>query len=153
MVRVLFICLGNICRSPMAEFIFKDMVEKEGLAHKFTIASAATSREEEGNPVYPPARAELLKHGIRCEGKRARTLKKEDYEKFDYLIAMDNQNIRNIEKITGKREGKIRKLLSFAGEDGEIADPWYYGGFDRTYADIERGLSAFLRLLVEGGEV
>lgn len=153
MVKVLFVCLGNICRSPMAEFIFKDMVEKEGLDDKFLIESRGTSNEEEGNPVYPPAREELKKHGIHCDGKLSRPLKKADYDDFDYLLAMDNMNLKNIERITGKKGGKIQKLLVYAGEKGEIADPWYYGGFDRTFEEIKRGLSAFLSYLKERGEV
>lgn len=153
MIKVLFICLGNICRSPISEFVMKDMVHRMGLKDKFLIQSAATSREEEGNPVYPPARAELLKHGIRCDGKKSEVLRKEDYEKFDYLIGMDNMNIRNIERITGQKGGKIYKLLSFAGSDGEIADPWYHGGFDKTYEDVIRGCEGFLQFLKDKGEI
>ena len=128
--RVLFVCHGNICRSPMAEFYMKDLVAKRGLSDRFEIASAATSTEEiwngVGNPVYPPAREELRKHGIGCEGKRAVQLKASDYEDFDYLIGMDAMNIRNMERMTGHRSGeKIRKLLSFAGSDADVRDPWY----------------------------
>lgn len=153
MIKVLFICLGNICRSPIAEFVFKDMVEKEGLSSHFQIASAATSREEEGNSVYPPAKAVLKKHGIQCDGKKSVLLKSEDYGNYDFLIGMDNMNIRNIERITGKKGGKISKLLSFVGEEGEISDPWYHGGFDKTYEDIERGLKGFLDFLKETGRI
>lgn len=149
MIKILFICHGNICRSPMAEFILKDMVKKAGLTDRFYIASAATSTEEiwngVGNPVYPPAREELAKHGISCEGKRAVQLTKADYGKYDYLIGMDSANIRNMKRMLGgDPENKIYKLLSFAGSEGDIADPWYTGRFEPTYADAARGCEAFL---------
>ena len=151
MIKVLFICHGNICRSPMAEFILKDMVTKKGIADKFYIASAATSTEEIwngiGNPVYPPAKAELAKHGISCDGKRAVQLKKEDYDDYDYLIGMDTMNIRNIERITGHRGGKIHLLLEYAGSKEGIRDPWYSGDFGETYRDVMKGCSAFLEYL------
>ena len=120
MIKILFVCHGNICRSPMAEFVMKDLVQKAGLADQFYIASAATSTEEiwngVGNPVYPPAKAELARHGIGCEGKRAVQLTRKDYEKFDYLIGMDSANIRNMHRMLGgDPEGKIFRLLSFAG--------------------------------------
>lgn len=158
MVKVLFICHGNICRSPMAEFYMKDLVAKRGLSDRFEIASAATSTEEiwngVGNPVYPPAREELRKHGIGCEGKRAVQLKASDYEYFDYLIGMDSMNIRNMERMTGHRNGeKIRKLLSFAGSDADVRDPWYTERFDEAYRDIEKGCNAFLDFLIREGEV
>ena len=154
MIRVLFICHGNICRSPMAEFVLKDMVAKRGLAGRFEIASAATSTEEiwngVGNPVYPPAREELAKHGIGCEGKRAVQLKKSDYDSYDYLIGMDTMNMRNMERITGHSSGgKMRMLLEYAGEARGIADPWYSGAFDVTYRDVVTGCSAFLEYLEE----
>lgn len=156
MIKVLFVCHGNICRSPMAEFILKDMVRKQGLADQFYIASAATSTEEiwngSGNPVYPPAKAELAKHGLSCEGKRAVQLKREDYEKYDYLIGMDSANIRNMNRILGgDPEGKIYKLLSFAGSDRDVADPWYTGKFDVTYKDIEVGCEAFFDYILSKG--
>ena len=151
MIKILFICHGNICRSPMAEFILKDMVTKKGIADKFYIASAATSTEEIwngiGNPVYPPARAELAKHGISCDGKRAVQLKKEDYDDYDYLIGMDTMNIRNIERITGHRGGKIHLLLEYAGSNEGIRDPWYSGDFGETYRDVVKGCTAFLEYL------
>ena len=152
MIKVMFICHGNICRSPMAEFILKDMVNKHGIGEQFEIASSATSREEiwggVGNPVYPPARKELAAHGISCEGKRAVQLEKSDYDYYDYLLCMDNTNMRNAKNIIGNdRENKLRLLLSFTENGGSIADPWYFGNFDRTYDDIVRGCEAFLKFL------
>lgn len=152
MIKVLFICHGNICRSPMAEFILKDMVKKLGMQDQFYIASAATSTEEiwgdRGNPVYPPARKKLAEHGISCQGKYAVQLKREDYAKYDYLIGMDSANIRNMERICGgDPEGKIYRMLSFAGVNRDVADPWYTGNFDVTYDDIMQGLQGFLAYL------
>ena len=152
MIKVMFVCHGNICRSPMAEFILKDMVRKIDAEKDFRIASCATSREEIwggiGNPVYPPAKEELAKHGISCEGKRAVQLKKEDYNKYDYLLCMDQTNIRNAGRIIGSDpENKLRLLLSFTDEGGSIADPWYFGNFDRTYSDIVRGCRGLLHFL------
>lgn len=145
MIKILFVCHGNICRSPMAEFVMKDLVKKAGVAEDFEIASAATSREELGNPVYPPARRKLREHGIDCSGKTARQLQKEDYIHYDYLIGMDRYNLRNMERMLGGDPNhKIRLLLSFAGEDREIADPWYTGGFDETYDDVLTGCQALL---------
>ncbi len=157
MVKILFVCHGNICRSPMAEFVFKNMVKEAGLADRFEIASAATSSEEiwggVGNPVYPPAREELARHGISCAGKRAVQLKKKDYDYYDYLIGMDTMNIRNMERMTGHKGGKISLLLQYAGRNESIADPWYSGQFDVTYRDIVEGCSAFLEFLRERGEI
>ena len=149
--KVMFICHGNICRSPMAEFILKDMVRRRGIEDDFVIASSATSREEiwgeVGNPVYPPAQRELAAHGISCEGKRAVQLTKGDYKLYDYLLCMDKNNLRNAKRIVGHdRDNKLRLLLSYAG-GGDIADPWYCGNFSRTYADIVRGCEGFLREL------
>lgn len=153
MIKILFICHGNICRSPMAEFIMKKKVHDLGLSNQFYIASAATSSEEiwngVGNPVYPPAREELARHGIFCEGKRAVRLVKSDYEKYDYLIGMDRMNIRNIEKITGHKGGKIQLLLSYCGRDDSVADPWYTGDFQTAYRDVQDGCDAFLDYLQE----
>lgn len=151
MVRILFVCHGNICRSPMAEFVMKDLVKKAGLAGEFEIASAATSCEELGNPVYPPARRKLREHGIDCSGKTARRLEKGDYAHYDYLIGMDRYNLRNMERMLGGDPNqKIRLLLSFAGEDREISDPWYTGNFDETYDDVLTGCRALLAELTGG---
>ncbi|WP_276951745.1 low molecular weight protein-tyrosine-phosphatase [Acetatifactor muris] len=152
MIKILFICHGNICRSPMAEFIMKDLVEKAGLSNQFHIASAATSTEEIwngiGNPVYPPARQKLAEHGIGCEGKRAVQLQHSDYAKYDYLIGMDSANIRNMHRMLGgDPEGKVAKLLSFAGSDRDISDPWYTGDFETTYRDVIEGCEALLEQL------
>lgn len=153
MIKVLFVCLGNICRSPMAEFVLKDMVQKQGIADQFYIASAATSSEEiyrgVGNPVYPPAKQELARHGISCEGKRAVQLVKSDYERYDYLIGMEDVNLRNMRRIFGEdREHKVYRLLEFTDEPGrQIADPWYSGNFELTYRQIEEGCAAFLKWL------
>ena len=158
MIKVLFICHGNICRSPMAEFVLKDLVARRGLAGQFEIASAATSTEEiwngVGNPVYPPARAELAKHGIKCDGKRAVQLKASDYDYYDYLIGMDSMNIRNIERMTGHARGdKIKLLLEYAGRADDIRDPWYSHAFDETYRDVVDGCTAFLDFLQKEGKI
>ena len=156
MTRILFVCHGNICRSPMAEFVLKDMVKKRGLADRFEIASAATSTEEiwngVGNPVYPPAKKELARHGLSCEGKRAVQLKASDYDHYDYLIGMDKMNMRNMERMTGHPAGgKMRMLLEYAGQQRGITDPWYSGEFDVTYEDVVTGCSAFLDYLEDEG--
>lgn len=152
MIRVLFVCHGNICRSPMAEFIFKNMVKEAGLAERFVIASAATSSEEVwggiGNPVYPPAREELARHGISCAGKRAVQMRKDDYPKYDYILGMEYRNIRNIDRIIGADpEQKVHRLLDYSENPRDIADPWYTGNFKRTYEDIIEGCEAFLAWL------
>lgn len=146
--RILFVCHGNICRSPMAEFILKDMVVRRGIADQFHIASAATSREEIGNPVYPPAVRELARHGISAAGKYAIQLRAEDYDNYDYLLAMERYNLANMMRIlNGDPEGKVRLLLDFTDHPGDIADPWYCGHFDRTYEDICRGCEGLLATL------
>ncbi|MFR8052577.1 MAG: low molecular weight protein-tyrosine-phosphatase [Negativibacillus massiliensis] len=148
MIKVLFICHGNICRSPMGEFILKKMVKEKGLADKFEIASAATSTEEIGNPVYPPAKRKLKEHGIDCSGKYAVQLKRSDYDRYDYFLCMDNRNIQNTLRIFGSDpEGKVSLLLSYCGERREVADPWYTDDFDTAYDDIWRGCRAFLEKL------
>ena len=148
MIKVLFICHGNICRSPMGEFILKKMVKEKGLADEFQIASAATSTEEIGNPVYPPAKRKLKEHGIDCSGKYAVQLKRSDYDRYDYFLCMDNRNIQNTLRIFGSDpEGKVSLLLSYCGERREVDDPWYTDGFDTAYDDIWRGCRAFLEKL------
>ena len=145
MIRILFVCHGNICRSPMAEFVFKDMVNKRGLEDNFLIASAATSSEEIGNAVHYGTRNKLKKYGISVEGKYAVRLKKQDYEKYDYLIGMDQINVTNMRRIIGADPlNKLSRLLEFAGEHRDIADPWYTGDFDRTYDDVVKGCKALL---------
>ena len=153
MTRILFVCHGNICRSPMAEFILKDMVEKRHIKDKFIIASAATSTEEIwgdiGNPVYPPAREKLASVGISCKGKRAVQVKKSDYQSYDYLICMDFNNVRNLRRIIGEdKDGKVSMLLDYTKRPGaSIADPWYTGNFDSTYYDVKEGCTKFLEYL------
>lgn len=144
MIKILFVCYGNICRSPMAEFVLRDMVAKQGLSDQFFISSAATSTEEIGNPVHPGTRKKLKEFNITTDGKYAVQLLRKDYDRYDYLIGMDNANIRNMERMLGHRGGKIHKLLEFAGSDAEVADPWYTGDFDRTYQDINKGCEALL---------
>ena len=154
MVKLLFVCHGNICRSPMAEFYMKDLVERSGLADRFTIASAATSTEEIGNGVYPPARQELARHGISCAGHAARQLTKADYGRWDLLIGMDSANRRNMERICGgDPEGKICLLLDFTSRPGEVADPWYTGDFSATWRDVESGCNGLLDKLKEEGRI
>ena len=154
MIRVLFICHGNICRSPMAEFIFRDMVAKRGLAAEFSIASAATSREEIGNPVYPPAKRKLKEHGIDPAGKTARQMTAQDYKDYDYLLAAERYNIRNMERITGgDPQHKIFRLLDFSDRPRDIADPWYTGDFDEAWDDIVEGCQAFLKWLEKEGKI
>ncbi len=148
-VRIMFVCHGNICRSPMAEFILKDMLKKEGLSSRVTVTSSATSTEEiwngVGNPVYPPAKRELALHGLTCEGKRAVQLTRGDYSQYDLLIGMDSANIRNMHRILGgDPQGKIRKLMDYTACGGDVADPWYTGNFDVTYRDIAAGCRGLL---------
>ena len=148
MTKILFVCHGNICRSPMAEFVMKDMAEKAKVSHRFTIASAAVSDEEVGNPVYPPARRELQKHGIACAGHRARQLTAADYHRFDYLIGMESANVRNMLRITGgDPDGKISRCLDHTSRSGDVADPWYTGDFTATWRDVSEGCAALLREL------
>lgn len=149
MIRIMFVCHGNICRSPMAEFILRDMVKKQGREEEFVVVSSATSREEiwgeRGNPVYPPAKAELEKHGISCDGKYAVQLKKSDYDKYDLFVCMDSANVRNAIRILGADEKKkVKKLMSFTGSNKDVADPWYSGDFEVTYKDIYQGCKAII---------
>ena len=153
MVKVLFICHGNICRSPMAEFVMKDLVEKAGLSRAFEIESAATSSEELGNPVYPPASRKLAEHGISCNGKTARRMTRDDYRRFDLLIGMDDANIRNMTRIAGgDPEGKIHLLLDYAERHDEVDDPWYTGNFQAAWNDILEGCTALLNCLIPHGQ-
>ncbi|MBQ8388781.1 MAG: low molecular weight phosphotyrosine protein phosphatase [Clostridia bacterium] len=150
MKKIMFVCHGNICRSPMAEFILKDMAENGGV--ELLIASSATSTEEIrngiGNPVYPPAREELARHGLSCAGKRAVQLKAEDYGKYDLFVGMDSANIRNMHRILGgDPQGKIRKLMDYTPRGGDVADPWYSDRFDIAYRDIYDGCRALLDAL------
>ena len=148
MIKIMFICHGNICRSPMAEFVLKDMVKKRGLEDKFVITSCATSTEEIGNPVHHGTRNKLAEFGISVKGKVAVQLTKSDYDKYDYLIAMDANNIRNIFRIIGSDpQNKVCKLLEFADSTSDIADPWWTGDFDETYDDILKGCNALLEKL------
>ena len=146
-VSVMFICHGNICRSPMAEFFMKDLVKKAGLGDRILVASAATSSEEIGNPVYPPARRELARHGLGCAGKTAQRMTARDYRECDYLIYMERYNLRNMLRIVDDPEGKMRPLMSFAGRDEDIEDPWYTGNFSGVYAQIEAGCRGLLETL------
>ena len=148
MIKILFICHGNICRSPMVEFCFREMVEKAGLSGEIQTASAATSGEELGNPVYPPARRQLEKRGISCEGKRARRLTRQDYQAYDLLLGMDRANLRNMERLFGgDPAGKLGLLLDYTDAPGEVADPWYTGDFDAAWRDISRGCQGLLSAL------
>ena len=159
MIKVLFVCHGNICRSPIAEFVLKDIVAQAGLTAHFHIASAATSTEEiwngVGNPVYPPARDILACHGISCAGKRAVQVRKSDYANYDYLICMDTHNIRNLTRIIGPDgEGKVSLLLDYTDHKGRsIPDPWYTGDFETTYRDVLEGCRAFLKHLQKEGKI
>ena len=151
---IMFVCHGNICRSPMAELIFKDMLSRNGLEGTVTVSSAATSDEEiyrgVGNPVYPPAREELEKHGISSEGKRAVKLQKTDYENYDLFLCMDDRNIKNTLSIFGgDPEGKVTKLLSLTGSYRDVADPWYSGDFNAAYNDIYKGCAALLKIILD----
>ena len=150
MTRILFICHGNICRSPMAEMIMKELVRRKHLEHCFDIASCATSTEEIGNPVYPPARAELARQNIPCERRGARQITRLDYEAYDLLICMDGNNLRNLRRIIpSDPAGKVHKLMEYAGSNADVADPWYTDRFDICYNDILSGCEGLLNALLE----
>ena len=145
MTKILFICLGNICRSPMAEFVMKDLVQKAGLESQFHIESAATSREEIGNPVYPPVRRKLAEHGISCEGHAACQLTAQDYEEYDLLIGMEGANLKNMQRICGGDPArKMHRLLDYTDRSGDVDDPWYTGDFEATWRDVSTGCQGLL---------
>lgn len=149
MIKVLFVCHGNICRSPMAEFVMKDIVKQHGKSPEFEIASAATSTEEIGNPVYPPARAELAVHGLSCEGKRAVQMTCKDYEYYNYIVAMDRFNLRNMKRFVGDDpENKVSLLLDYTSNPGDVADPWYSGDFKKTWNDVLKGCEGLYKHVV-----
>ena len=149
MKKILFVCHGNICRSPMAEFVMKKLVADQGMADRFEIASAATSTEEIGNGVYPPVRRLLAAHGMDCFEKTARQLTKADYQKFDLLVGMDNANFRNMNRICGgDPEGKIHLLMEYTDRHGEVADPWYTGDFEATWRDVNEGCRGILKAIL-----
>lgn len=155
MIKVLFVCHGNICRSPMAEFLFKDLVAKKGKAKEFEIASAATSQEEIGNGVYPPAFKLLKDLGIDASKKIARQITRKDLNYYDFIIVMDKNNLYNLERLFGQEgQDKIFKCLDFSSRVGDdIADPWYTRDFNRTYEDLKEGLNAFYDTLIENGMI
>jgi len=142
MIKVLILCHGNICRSPMGEYVLKDMVAKAGMAERFEIASAAVSREEIGNPVYPPARRELAKHGIRCDGHAAHQITRQELEYYDHIYYMDESNARYLRRLFGADAAKCQPLL-----DRDVADPWYTGDFTQTWEDINEGCRRILEEL------
>lgn len=145
MIKILFVCHGNICRSPMAEFVMKDLVKKADRAAEFEIASAATSTEEIGNPVYPPARRKLAEHGISCTGKTARQLTRADYDRWDLLIGMDQANLRNMRRLfPDDPEQKLHLLMDYTSRPGQVADPWYTGDFEATWRDVLEGCRGLL---------
>ena len=148
MTKILFICLGNICRSPMAEFVMKELVRRAGRSNEFQIASAATSTEELGNPIYPPARRTLAEHGIPLENRRARQMSRADYDKYDLLIGMDASNLRDMRAICGgDPAGKLRLLMDYTSHPHNVADPWFTGNFDATWKDVWEGCTALLENL------
>ena len=149
MTRILFVCLGNICRSTMAEYVMRHLVHERGLEGSIIADSAGTSTEELGNPVYPPARRMLARHGISCSGKTAVQMTKSDYDKYDYIVAMDSMNVRNIMRIIGSdTKSKVSMLLDFTDHPRSVADPWYTGDFDSTYSDVTEGCQALLNTII-----
>jgi protein-tyrosine-phosphatase len=155
-IRILFVCWGNICRSPMAEFVMKDLVKRAGMEDRFEIASAGTSGEEigwdgVGNPVYPPARKKLAEHGLNCEGKRARRITRADYGRWDLLLGMEEMNLDHMKRIFGgDPEGKVRRLLDYTERPRDITDPWFSGDFDAAWRDIAEGCAALFDTLTKG---
>ena len=147
--KILFVCHGNICRSPMAEFVMKHLVEQAGLSDQFEIASAATSTEEIGNPVYPPAKRKLAENGISCHGKTARQITLDDYRHYDYIIVMDRNNLRNMKWMLGEdKDHKISLLMDYTDRPGEVADPWYTGDFEATWRDVLEGCEGLLKTII-----
>lgn len=150
MTKILFVCHGNICRSPMAEYVMKDLVQKAGLSDQFEIASAATSTEEIGNPVYPPARRKLAEHNISCEGHAARQIIRADYDRYDFIIGMDQANLRNMLRLFGTDPAnKVHLLLDYTQQPGEVADPWYTGNFECTWKDVLSGCTGLLQHILQ----
>lgn len=149
MIKIMFVCLGNICRSPMAEFVLKDLVRKRNLENEFFISSSATSSEEVGNDVHYGTKMKLNSVEIPLEKRKAVKLKKEDYDKYDYILGMEDRNIKNIIRIVGQdKENKVYRLLDFSNNPRDIADPWYTGNFDKTYEDILEGCNSLLEKLL-----
>ena len=149
MVKILFVCHGNICRSPMAEFVMKNMVKEKGIADRFEIASAATSTEALGESVYPPARRKLDEHGISCSGKTSRRMTKNDYSYYDFIIAMDRNNLRNMVRFVGNDPlNKVSLLMDYSDTPKDVADPWYTGDFNQTWKDINAGCEGLLKRLI-----
>lgn len=147
MKKLLFVCHGNICRSPMAEFVMKKLVKEAGREADFEIDSAATSTEELGNPVYPPAKMKLAEHGISCKGKTARQMMRKDYDYYDMVIVMDHNNLRNLRFLIGEDTAhKVSMLMDYTDRPGDVADPWYTGDFEATWHDILEGCEALLKL-------
>lgn len=147
MKKLLFVCHGNICRSPMAEFVMKKLVKEAGREADFEIASAATSTEELGNPVYPPAKMKLAEHGISCKGKTARQMTRKDYDYYDMVIVMDHNNLRNLRFLIGEDTAhKVSMLMDYTDRPGDVADPWYTGDFEATWRDVLEGCEALLKL-------
>ena len=148
MTKILFVCHGNICRSPMAEFLMKELVQERGLENDFYIESAATSTEEIGNGVYPPVKRILKARGIDCSAKHARQMTRADYDRFDYIVCMDSNNMRNMGYIATDTQGKYSKLLSFTDNSHDVADPWYSGDFETTEREVQEGCEALLNYIL-----
>lgn len=149
MIKILFVCHGNICRSPMAEFVMKDMVKKKGLLDMFEIASAATSTEALGEPVYPPARKKLQEKGLSCSGKTSRQMTSNDYGYYDFIVAMDRHNLRNMTRFVGNDpDGKVSLLMDYTPTPRDVADPWYTGDFEKTWEDVNMGCEGLLKKLL-----
>lgn len=145
-LKILFVCHGNICRSPMAEYVMRDLIERAGLQGRIMVDSAATSSEEIGNPVHRGTRRALAEHGVACGNHRARRVKREDYDACDLVVGMDEANMRSLNRLfDGDPEGKLRKLLEYAGENRDVADPWYTGDFETTYQDVLAGCTGLLQ--------